>query len=84
MPLRVHTGILDNPMTSYEKIKYLHDQGRIDEAKLVFAREYLGDGPRRIWRNILKFVTGKLPAKEIKKDINQRMKEIRELAKLLF
>ena len=71
-------------MTSYEKIKYLHGQGKIDEAKLIFAREYLGDGPRRTGKNLLNFVTGKLTAKKMTKDINQRMKEIRELTKLLF
>ena len=71
-------------MTSSEKIKELADQGKINEARLVYAREYLRDGSRRTWKNIVKWVTGKMTVKELNKDTKQRMREIRELAKILF
>ena len=70
-------------MTSYEKVKTLVVEGKINEARLVYAREFLGDGPRRSGANLLKLVSGKMTVKELNKDTKQWMKEIRELAKLL-
>lgn len=39
-------------MTPFEEIKKLHAEGNLREARLVFAKEYLGDGTQRTGENM--------------------------------
>ena len=71
-------------MNAYEEIKALVVKGKINDARLVYAREFLGDGPRRCGANLLKLVWGKMTMKELNRDTKEWMKERRELAKLLL